>query len=398
MLDETQLLPSDADATLIGRVYDPSVGGPCVVAVDGDRLVDLTDLAPTVSSLLERDDVVPLVQERRRAWTAFELSDLLGNTGTGQRSDRGHLLAPIDLQVVKAAGVTFVRSMIERVIEERAGGDHSQAHQLRRRLGEVLDGQLRHVTPGSAVAAEVKRVLLEEDLWSPYLEVGLGPDAEIFTKAPVLSAVGSGQAIGVLRKSTWNNPEPELVYVARSTGEAVGVTLGNDVNLRDIEGRSALLLGKAKDNNASCAIGPFVRLFDESFTPEDAAEITIDLRIDGADGFVLEGSSSMREISRPPEELLAQTCGAHHAYPDGFVLMTGTHFAPAEDRDLPGEGFTHHRGDVVRISSPGLGQLANVVGYAEELPPWRLGIWELMTGLARRGLLPPPAPRVAAGS
>ena len=390
MLDVDRVLPEDHEiATLVGRVYDPAVGGPSVVAVDGDRLIDLTDIAPTVSVLLERPDAVSIVRARRTAATEFTLRELLDNVGAEQRVERAHLLSPIDIQVVKAAGVTFVRSMVERVIEERAAGDNSRAEELRRRLADVLEGQLRDVAPGSEAAAEAKRVLIEEGLWSPYLEVGLGQDAEIFTKAPVLSTVGSGQAIGVLRESTWNNPEPELVYVARSTGEAVGVTLGNDVNLRDIEGRSALLLGKAKDNNASCSIGPFVRLFDDEFTPGDARELNLELRVEGSDGFLLEGRSSMREISRLPEELLAQTRGPHHDYPDGFVLMTGTHFAPTEDRDVPGAGFTHHVGDVVRISSPRLGELANVVGYSDEVPRWRTGIWELMVGLAERGCLPP---------
>lgn len=393
MLGEGQVLPEDhAAATLVGRFYDPQVRGPRVVAVDGERLVDLTDVSPTVSSLLERPDAVPLIQERRAAAAAgVSLAELLDNVGSNQQLDRAHLLSPIDLQVVKAAGVTFVRSLVERVIEERAAGDRSRADGLRSHLGDLLGGQLRDVVPGSDAAVHVKRVLVEEGLWSPYLEVGLGEDAEIFTKAPVLATVGTGQAVGVLRESTWNNPEPELVYVGRSTGAAVGVSLGNDVNLRDIEGRSALLLGKAKDNNASCSIGPFIRLFDEQFTPEDARELSIQLRVEGSDGFVLEGHSSMRQISRSPEDLLSQTCGPHHAYPDGFVLMTGTHFAPTDDRDVPGAGFTHRPGDVVRIRSPRLGELANVVGYADEVPRWQSGLWDLMVNLAERAHLPPQA-------
>jgi fumarylacetoacetate (FAA) hydrolase family protein len=287
--------------------------------------------------------------------------------------------------------VTFVRSMLERVIEERAAGDATLAREVRDRLAGVIGGAVSSVRPGSPEAERVKQVLREEGLWSQYLEVGIGPDPEIFTKAPVLSAVGTGATIGVLARSTWNNPEPELVLVASSRGRAVAATLGNDVNLRDFEGRSALLLTEAKDNNASCAIGPFLRLFDEDFTLADAVAQDVQLTVHGRDGYTLDGVNSVSEISRAPEELLAHAWGPHHRYPDGFALFTGTMFAPTEDRDAPGQGFTHAPGDVVTISSPALGTLVNTVDTAENAPDWTFGIRELMHNLAARGLLGAPA-------
>jgi fumarylacetoacetate (FAA) hydrolase family protein len=383
-----EVLPRDAaQATLVARVFAPDVGGPCVAAVRGDTVVDLTHLEPTVADLLECDDAVQIVRtaEGGRTWP---LADLLHSTLARQR-DAVHFLAPVDLQVLKAAGVTFVRSMLERVIEERADGDPDRAQDLRNKLANVVGGAIYQVRPGSPEAEQAKQVLLKEGLWSQYLEVGIGPDPEIFTKAPVLSAVGTGADIGVLARSTWNNPEPELVLAVTSAGHPVGATLGNDVNLRDFEGRSALLLAEAKDNNASCALGPFIRLFDENFTLDDARTLEISLRITGPDGYLLEGQSSVREISRDPLDLIRYACGRHHQYPDGFVLFTGTMFAPTEDRDAPGQGFTHKRGDVVVISSPRLGALVNVVNSAEQAPDWTFGARALMRNLAARGLLRP---------
>lgn len=380
------VLPSDrANATLVARVYDPELAGPCVAAVRGDLLVDLTSASPTVSDLLERPDAVEVARTTpgTREWP---LRDVLEAT-LSRRADLPHLLAPCDLQVVKACGVTFVRSMLERVIEERAKGDPARAAEVRTRVGDLVGGAIGDVVPGSQEAARVKEVLIEEGLWSQYLEVGIGPDAEVFTKAPLLAAVGVGAAIGIPKHSAWNNPEPELVLAVTSRGEAVGATLGNDVNLRDVEGRSALLLSKAKDNNASCAIGPFIRMFDESFGIDDVRALDVDLAVHGTDGFSLTGSSSMRKISRDPLELVQHALGAHHRYPDGIVLFTGTMFAPTEDRDVPGEGFTHKLGDVVRISSPLLGTLVNVVGHTEDTTPWTFGVRALMINLAARGVL-----------
>ncbi|SDF43135.1 Fumarylacetoacetate (FAA) hydrolase family protein [Lentzea fradiae] len=385
-LSAADVLPLDAaDATLVGRVFDPAVGGPSVVTIRGDEVVDLSAVAPTVSSLLERPDVVEVVRGSQGG-TSWPLADVLAATANPS-GDVPRLLAPVDLQVLKAAGVTFVRSMLERVIEERADGDPARAEEVRRKVGAIVQGHISHLKPGSAEAEEVKRVLQAEGLWSQYLEVGIGPDPEIFTKAPVLSAVGPGADIGVLARSAWNNPEPELVLVVSSRGVPVGATLGNDVNLRDFEGRSALLLTEAKDNNASCAIGPFLRLFDDGFTPADAKATEIALDITGPDGFELHGVNPVSEISRELDELVSHAYGAHHRYPDGFVLFTGTMFAPTEDRDQPGEGFTHKVGDVVRISSPRLGALTNVVNTAEAADDWTFGITALMENLAARGLL-----------
>ncbi|MFI1445054.1 fumarylacetoacetate hydrolase family protein [Streptomyces fructofermentans] len=385
ILTAGSVLPEDADrAALVARVHDPECGGPCVAAVRGEQVVDLTAIAPTVSDLMERDDAAAVVREADggRTWRLDELLE----ASTGCR-DVPHLLAPIDLQVIKAAGVTFAGSLLERVIEERTGGDPAQAARVRASVSQTVGGTLDGIRPGSPEADKAKELLVSEGLWSQYLEVGIGPDPEVFTKAPVLSAVGTGADIGVLGASVWNNPEPEVVLVVDSRGRVRGATVGNDVNLRDIEGRSALLLSRAKDNNASCAIGPFVRMLDEGFGLDTVRGLDIDLRIDGTDGYVLHGRSSMSEISRDVLDLVAATHGAHHQYPDGFVLFTGTLFAPTEDRQVPGAGFTHEYGDVVRISSPRIGSLVNTVVRSEEAAPWTFGIRALMRNLARRGLL-----------
>ena len=379
------VLPTDAAAAaLVGRVQDPEAG-PCVVAVRGEEVVDLTAVAPTMSDLLERDDVLSVAHSAApgRSW---RLAELLENTLSGE-TGRPHLLAPFDLQVIKAAGVTFARSMLERVIEEKAKGDPARAKAIREQLGELIGGAIAQVEPGSPEADRVKEVLISEGLWSQYLEVGIGPDPEIFTKAPVLSAVGAGADIGVLSRSVWNNPEPEVVLAVTSAGQVVGATLGNDVNLRDFEGRSALLLTEAKDNNASCALGPFLRLFDESFTIDDVRALDVTLKIEGPEGYVLDAVSSMSEMSRDPLDLVRHAHGRHHQYPDGFALFTGTMFAPTDDRNAPGEGFTHQAGDVVTISTPKLGALVNTVRASEEAPAWTFGIRDLMRSLAARGLL-----------
>ena len=379
------VLPVDAaSATLVGRVHDPELG-PCVVAVRGDEVVDLTPLAPTMSDLLDSGRAVELAREGR-AEKSWALGDLL-DASLAQDGARARLLAPFDLQVIKAAGVTFARSMLERVIEENAKGDPARALEIRDHLASVITGAIGRVRPGSPEAEHVKEVLIAEGLWSQYLEVGIGPDPEIFTTAPVLSAVGVGAAVGVLERSVWNNPEPEVVLAVSSRGTVVGATLGNDVNLRDFEGRSALLLTEAKDNNASCAVGPFVRLFDDAFGVEQVRALDVTMRVEGQDGFVLEAVSSMSEMSRDVLDLVSHAHGRHHQYPDGFALFTGTMFAPTEDRDTPGQGFTHHTGDVVLVSTPALGGLVNTVDAAERAPEWTAGIRELMTSLAARGLL-----------
>lgn len=379
----SSLLPDDADrALLLGRVRDEH--GPRVVAVRGDAVHDLHGVTGTVSELLERPDHVDVVRSATTGEPRWRTQDVVDASLKQDRS-RPHLLAPVDLQVIKACGVTFVDSLLERVIEERTGGDPARSAEARALIVEALGGSLAEIRPGSPEALRVKTVLQEQGLWSQYLEVGIGPDPEVFTKAPVLASVGPGAGIGIPRASTWNNPEPELVLVADSRGRVAGATLGNDVNLRDVEGRSALLLGKAKDNNASSALGPFIRLFDDSFTLDTLRSEEILLRVTGEDGFRLDGRNSLARISRPFEELVAATIGDHHQYPDGFALYTGTLFAPTADRDVPGEGFTHKPGDVVEIRSSHLGALVNTVGFAEELPRWEFGLGELFRYLAASG-------------
>ncbi|MEO3756393.1 fumarylacetoacetate hydrolase family protein [Streptomyces sp. B6B3] len=379
------VLPRDTDALLVGRLLDPEAGGPSLVLVRGDALVDVTDLGPTMADLLERPDAVTLLRDaaERRSWP---LAEVLEATAA-HRVEQPRLLAPVDLQVIKAAGVTFANSMLERVIEERAGGVAEDAEEIRRRVTSRVGERLESVRAGSPEAIELLLWLREQGMWSQYLEVGLGPDAEIFTKGPVLSAVGYGAPVGVAAVSEWNNPEPELVLAVTSDARIVGATLGNDVNLRDVEGRSALLLPQAKDNNAATALGPFLRLFDEGFGIDDVRDARITLTVLGRDGFELRDASDMGQISRPLESLVAQAVNRRHPYPDGVVLFTGTLFAPTADRGEPGSGFTHHEGDLVEIATPRLGALRNVVTTSEQAPEWDTGIRALYASLMRRGLL-----------
>ncbi|RCK22498.1 fumarylacetoacetate hydrolase [Thalassospira profundimaris] len=386
--NHTDILPDDANrAILIGRIWDPRVSGPTPVLVDGENLRDISSLAPTISQLLERDDVLARLSNPASFPTAASLGDIIEQSKPGADGKTAHLLSPNDLQAIKASGVTFVASLLERVIEEQARGDASKADQIRTEITGIIGDDLSQIEPGSDKAAEIKRVLIEKGAWSQYLEVGIGPDAEIFTKSPVMSAVGHGAHIGLHPISNWNNPEPEVVLTVTSKGKIVGATLGNDVNLRDVEGRSALLLGKAKDNNGSCAIGPFIRLFDDHFTLETVKGADLAMAVDGTDGYHLDAVSSMSQISRTPESLVGQAIGKHHQYPDGFMLFLGTMFAPTDDRGGAGKGFTHEMGDLVTISTPSLGKLINQVDRSDAINPWQFGITALMTNLAARGLL-----------
>jgi len=377
------------EGRFVGRVWRTGLG-PSVVTVRRGRVVDITSReAPTVSALLERDDLLSIVDAAPDddLGSLAEIAEASLAAARSGDPEATRLLAPCDLQAVKACGVTFARSMIERVIEERAGGDPARAEAIRSRVGTVVGEKLRDLVPGSEQAAEVKRVLQAEGLWSQYLEVGIGPDAEVFTKCPPMAAVGWGAEVGLHPVSRWNNPEPEVVLAADSQGRVRGATLGNDVNLRDVEGRSALLLGKAKDNNASASVGPFIRLLDETFSMDHVRRLELSLTVEGEGGYRMEGRSSMSEISRDPLDLVAQAHGRHHQYPDGFLLYLGTLFAPVEDRDAPGQGFTHHLGDRVTIAAPGLGALVNTVRLATEAPPWTFGTGALMRNLAGRSLL-----------
>lgn len=382
-------LPEDAErAILVGRAWVPGDHpGPSPVIIRGADVVDISDTFPTMSELLNTESIESKMDDLNG--TKIGVIDSLLENSVWHSQDKKHpyLLAPVDLQAVKACGVTFAQSMLERVIEERAKGDPSAAQGIRNDIQKVIGLNLESIIPGSSEAEQLKEVLIEKDMWSQYLEVGIGPDAEVFTKAQPMSVMGIGAQIGILEKSEWNNPEPEITLAVNARGKILGATLGNDVNLRDIEGRSALLLGKAKDNNASAAIGPFIRLFDENFSLDDVRMAELSLTVRGLDQFTLHGRSSMSKISRDVADLVDETIGRHHQYPDGFCLMTGTLFAPSEDRDKIGGGFTHKVGDTVQISTPTLGALVNEVELSENIEPWEFGAGALMKNLAARGLL-----------
>ncbi len=382
------VLPEDAaDAALAGRVWRPELSGPAVVAVHDGEVFDISAHFPTMRDLCEEADPAAAL----RAANGLHLGSLAGVLANTPRAARDPalpwLLAPVDLQAVKAAGVTFAVSMIERVIEERARGNPDAAAAIRAEVQRLVGDDLGKLRPGSPEAAALKQVLIGQGAWSQYLEVGIGPDAEIFTKCQPMAAIGTGMDAGIHPNSTWNNPEPEVVLAVASDGRIVGATLGNDVNLRDVEGRSALLLGKAKDNNASAAIGPLLRFFDAKFGLDDIRQTVVSLTVEGEDNFRLEGSSSIARISRDPADLVAQMLNAHHRYPDGAVLFLGTMFAPTQDRGAPGQGFTHKVGDVVTVGAPKLGRLVNRMELTDACEPWEFGASALMRNLAGRGLL-----------
>jgi fumarylacetoacetate (FAA) hydrolase family protein len=392
-LSADRILPDDSDdALLLGRAWVPGpLAGPSPVVVRKGQVLDVSHIAPTTSDLLAADDLVPRLLralDDGRTRPLGDVASLIANSHADRRDpNRPYLLAPCDLQAVRACGVTFVASMLERVIEEHAKGDAAQADEIRATLGREIGASLSSVKPGSPGAQRVKALLVDRGLWSQYLEVGIGPDAEVFNKAQPLSAVGLGAEIGVLEASSWNNPEPEVVLAVNPRGEVVGAALGNDVNLRDFEGRSALLLGRAKDNNASCAIGPFIRLLDKRFGIADLRRIEIETRVDGPEGFAVEGRYALAQISRDPLELVRHAMGTHHQYPDGMMLFLGTAFAPTQDREAPGRGFTHRLGDVVSIRAKPLGTLVNRVNHCHRIAPWTFGVTALMRNLSERGLI-----------
>jgi fumarylacetoacetate (FAA) hydrolase family protein len=381
-------LPDDApQAILVGRVFRPDVDGPSLIVVRGGEAIDISFAGPTMRDLCEAAAPVEIAREAKGERLGT-LADILANTPRATRDPgKPWLLAPTDLQAVKAAGVTFAASMLERVIEEQARGAPERAAAIRAEIGATIGEDLARLKPGSDQAMALKKLLLEKGMWSQYLEVGIGPDAEIFTKAQPMAAVGHLAEVGIHPISTWNNPEPEIVLVVASSGAIVGATLGNDVNLRDVEGRSALLLGKAKDNNASAALGPFIRLFDDAFTLDDVRKAQVGLTVAGDDGYRLEGSSAMNLISRDPADLVSAMVGKNHQYPDGAALYLGTMFAPIDDRGEKGQGFTHRIGDIVTIASPKLGRLSNRVVLTSDAEPWTYGTSALMRNLARRGLI-----------
>jgi len=392
-LQAQQYLPDDGfTGLLIARVWhtdSSGVAGPSPVVINEQGVFNLAPFGSTIAELINNKEL-KFICQRSDLVRISSFEDIINNTvnvTSGDSAIVAKFIAPVDLQAIKACGVTFVCSMLERVIEEQAGGDALKSKVVREKLNASLDCDLSKIVPGSAEAEKLKTALIKEGMWSQYLEVGIGPDAEVFTKSQVLSSMGLGDEVGIHCISTWNNPEPEVVLIVNNKGEIQGASLGNDVNLRDVEGRSALLLGKAKDNNASCSIGPFIRLFDESFSLDDIRTMQVDLEISGTDSFSMKDHSDMGAISRDITDLVAQTINASHQYPDGIALFTGTLFAPTLDRDEKDQGFTHKIGDIVRISSKKLGCLENTVNYSDAIAPWTFGVSALMKNLQARKLL-----------
>ncbi|HMO27359.1 MAG TPA: fumarylacetoacetate hydrolase family protein [Tepidisphaeraceae bacterium] len=379
----------------VGRCWAPAgrsgegVAGPCVVTVRDGAVIDLSETFETFSALLNHDHPLEAVRSAKGRVLA-PADQVIRDSLYPHRADRlideqrVVLLAPNDLCATKACGVTFIRSLLERVVEEKAQGDPTKAADIRAMITHALGDDLSKVKPGSPQTVQLKKKFIDAGIWSQYLEVGIGPNVEIFTKAQPMSSVGYGQQVGVLPDSMWNNPEPEVVLAVSRRGRIVGVTLGNDVNLRDYEGRSALLLGEAKDQNGSSAIGPMVRLMDESFSVADITRLEVRLSVQGLDGFTVTGANRMSEISRSPEEIAQSVVCAHHQYPDATMIYLGTMFAPTEDRSAAGGGFTHHLHDRVEISVPQLGTLVNWVNHTDRIPPWEYGASELVECLVAR--------------
>jgi len=234
--------------------------------------------------------------------SSFNLSTLPRHSATSVR-----LLPPVDRQEIWAAGVTYQRS---------------------------------------------KKARMEESDFSAtaYDRVYDAPRPEIFFKSLPEKVAGPGDPVGIRKDASWNVPEPELALVINSVGRIVGFTIGNDMSSRDIEGENLLYLPQAKVYDRSCAIGPVILV---GTTESEIRECVISMTIHRDEACVFQGETSLNHIKRPFEELAGYLCRSQ-SFPTGAILLTGTGV-------VPGDHFTLHAGDLIRIDVTGIGRLENHV-------------------------------------
>jgi len=384
-LTAAQVLPSDGYAgTLVGRALFPGVfPGPCVVAIREDGVHNISGTVPTMAQLLNAPNPLATLQRALRNCVYLgPLESLLENSTPSTHDPlKPYLLTPIDLQAVKAVGLTFVNGLLQRFADDNGGA--ATVAKMEKAAGVALG----KILPGSEEAARLRTALMEDGLWNDTLEVGFGPDVELFTKAQPLSAVGTGAEIAVLPTSKQTFAEPEVVLMLNADGKICGATLGCDMTARDVEARSLLLLGRAKDQNATCAVGPFIRLFDQTFSLPNVQGMNLTYAFEGADDAVFTDTGSMDQIGRGLITLARQVVNEHHGYPDGVALFTGCMFKAPSSRGASDTPFTHQVGDVVIIKASPLGTLINRVNTTDKVRPWSFGMSDLMANLANRQLL-----------
>lgn len=218
-----------------------------------------------------------------------------------------HWLPPIDQQEIWAAGVTYKRSQTARMEESEAAA-------------------------------------------SCYDRVYQADRPEIFFKATPTRVAGHGQDLRIRADSKWNVPEPEVTLALSPKMKIVGLTVGNDMSSRDIEGENPLYLPQAKTYDQCAGLGPWIRLYDEL---PPVREITVDLKIHRGGNLVFDQATSAAEMARKFEDLV-QWLGRDNTFAQGAFLMTGTGIVPTSD-------FTLQAGDLVNITIGGVGTLSNSI-------------------------------------